>query len=696
MDEGRPAPRGFPWHRVVLFALLAICAGTRFWGIGHDLPHSYYPDEFHFVKRSVAFGSKDLNPHWFHKPAFFMYVLFFEYGLLYCFEYITGAVRGVNDFANRFVADPSSFLMLGRVTSALFGMGGVYLAYRVGSLAASRWVGIGAAAFLTATFAHNVSSMEVKADLACTFFSLLSFFFLMRLMKRGRWRDATFAGMAAGLGMATKYYSVFLFGPMVAATLLSAVLAPRGIGLAEFLKRAISRYAMLLWMTVLFFVFFFLGSPYNYLDPQWYDLNLRPMIQNRFAMLGSAKVLAKMFHLLFGGDFSRGSLGVTALVFGAGAGGFLILSTALGVAVRRIGLGGARGLGYAFSGAFVATSVFLAFATPHFSTHLEGYVTTLVDTRSAGAFLAALGLGGLLFLILRSAPTDVLVLSAIFSFTLIANFYLHQAAESRHLHSLYPLLGVAAASGFAYCVPRAIARKWKGADPGRAARGVSAVLFAAALVPGMIEIVRWNRIQSRDDTRTLALRWIESNIAVDSRILVDNECVKLAPNEATIQKKIDALETALQADETERGASFEGGHEPFLVHRSTLHVSEMQVARDRRILGMPTFELTILEHPWWSPTERLDGEYNTKLDRDIGNPIAIRRPEAIEVYRDGLIEYIVTESARYNKAKSEQWRKDWPSFARFYEELGSVELLKEIPADPSVRPGPTIRIYTLK
>ena len=60
--------------RWALAGILLLAAGIRLWGLFHDLPFSYFGDELHFMKRSMALGTGDLNPHWFHKPALFMYV----------------------------------------------------------------------------------------------------------------------------------------------------------------------------------------------------------------------------------------------------------------------------------------------------------------------------------------------------------------------------------------------------------------------------------------------------------------------------------------------------------------------------------------------------------------------------------------------------------------------------------------------
>ena len=67
--------------RLALLSVLLLAAALRLWGLLHDLPFSYFGDELHFMRRAMAIGTGDLNPHWFHKPAFLMYVLAFCYGL---------------------------------------------------------------------------------------------------------------------------------------------------------------------------------------------------------------------------------------------------------------------------------------------------------------------------------------------------------------------------------------------------------------------------------------------------------------------------------------------------------------------------------------------------------------------------------------------------------------------------------------
>ena len=91
------------------FGVFALAEIVRLWGVGHDLPFSYYGDEQHFVKRGLSFGSGDLNPHWFHKPAFYMYILFFDYGVFYCAGWLTGFWSSVADFAVSYVLNRGRF-----------------------------------------------------------------------------------------------------------------------------------------------------------------------------------------------------------------------------------------------------------------------------------------------------------------------------------------------------------------------------------------------------------------------------------------------------------------------------------------------------------------------------------------------------------------------------------------------------------
>ena len=181
---------------------MALAVVARLWALAHDLPDVYYPDEQHWINRSVSFGSGDFNPHWFHKPAFYMYVLFFEFGLYYVVGQIIGLFHSVDDFARQYFTDPTIFFLLGRSTTALLGVATVYVTYLIGRTYDER-VGLLGSLFLAMTFGHVWYSHFALTDVPTTFFSTLSFLFIVKIYQTGKARDYVLAGLFAGLGTAT-------------------------------------------------------------------------------------------------------------------------------------------------------------------------------------------------------------------------------------------------------------------------------------------------------------------------------------------------------------------------------------------------------------------------------------------------------------------------------------------------------------
>jgi 4-amino-4-deoxy-L-arabinose transferase-like glycosyltransferase len=240
-------------------AVLAFGAIVRLWGVQHDLPHSYYPDELHFVQRAVSFGSGDFNPHWFHKPALYMYLLFLEYGGYFCAGLLLGFWGSVPEFALSFIQDTGPFILIGRLTTVLFSVGCLVAVYRIGEKHFAKHVGLVAALLLSLVVGHVQPSRWVKADVPAAFFAIWSVYFLLNYLKDGRWKAVSLAAVLAAMGAATKYYPVVMLLPISIATL---------VGRCDSATRQSSsrRRRQLSVAIVLFCVVFFVCSPYNLLD----------------------------------------------------------------------------------------------------------------------------------------------------------------------------------------------------------------------------------------------------------------------------------------------------------------------------------------------------------------------------------------------------------------------------------------------
>ena len=258
------------WYLVLgVFALAAI---VRLWGIQHSLPFSYYTDEAHFVRRALSFGSGDFNPHWFHKPAFYMYTLFVEYGVYYCAGRVFGFWSSTTDLAVSFVRDPYAFYLIGRLTTVAFGLACIGGVYNIGEKHFGKHVGLIAALLLGLTYGHVEAARVVKADVPTACFGVWSMYFLLNYMKGGRAKSLVAACILAGMGAATKYYTVMMIPPIFAAIILL-----RNAGTASDRPSWTSRLRMISLAIAVFLGACFVCSPYNFLDARGRTETARPL-----------------------------------------------------------------------------------------------------------------------------------------------------------------------------------------------------------------------------------------------------------------------------------------------------------------------------------------------------------------------------------------------------------------------------------
>ena len=259
-------------HRLWWLAgILVVAAVARLWGIAHDLPYVYYYDETHLMNRAVGFGKGDLNPHWFHKPALYMYLLFAQFGAYFVFGRLTGMFGSVDAFAMHYVQDKTVFALLGRLTSAFCGIGCVVGVYLLGRRQYGERVGLVSAGFLAVTYAHVRSSQLVKADQLAALFSVLALIFIFRIAESGRWRDYLLASLFVGLGTASKYSPILLVVPLWVAHVQCWRRRD-----AAWWRRAFGPHVPAALAVVV--TAFFVASPFNFLDPHWMRHNVLPLL----------------------------------------------------------------------------------------------------------------------------------------------------------------------------------------------------------------------------------------------------------------------------------------------------------------------------------------------------------------------------------------------------------------------------------
>ncbi len=650
-----------------LCLLLLVAAGLRLLGVDHGLPHGYYPDETHFLKRSLAFGSFDFNPHWFHKPAFFMYILFFEFGIYFVIGKLVGAFSSSQEFAAEFLTNPTTFYLIGRITNVVFGVLSILVASRMARKMGGHVAGLVAALFLAATVAQASSCQSVKADVPSSLLTLISLFFLSRAAERNHVRDYLLCGLIAGLSMATKYYAIFLLVPLWVVGFVVCVRGPRvgSLGYSAFVTRsAIHTYCVLMLASGLFVLGFFLASPYNFLDPLWYEVNLRPIIKARTEHF---KPILRMCDLYLGARFSRTNISLFLLVTGLGYGAFaglrgLLLS--LSNSPRSRNTIRSLALVILLSALFVPMLIW-----DRYFGSAVALVTVLLSKEGMGPILGSWGLLSVFMLILRRDRFSLLIITALVSFVVMANVYMPNFAEPRHLNNLYPLLAIAGALFFSDLLTRF------------SVSGKVAIVVAGALAaPGVWTILQNDLVLLRKDTRSEALEWVEANIPSGTRILNDKDWVKTFPSAERVR---DIKRSVVKYSESTG----------FMTHRSTyLDLLEFSAPR----YDGPTYYSLTLDPPWWADRERDTGYGSTTADLDMGNPMAHRIPYSLPEYSRRGYEYVITTSKTFRQYTREPWRSNWPSLASFYDELLKLEPIYTLRAEPSRRSGPEVRVYALR
>lgn len=591
-------------YKILIILLLA--ATIRVIGIWHGYPYSYYPDEAHFVKRALSFGTFDFNPHWFHKPAFYMYLLFFEYGMFFIFGKLMNIWNSVSEFATFYILNPGPFYLIGRLTTTAFGVGTVWLVYRSGERHFKKSVGLIGALLLALSSGHVMACRDVKADIPATFFAFASMYFLLSFLTEKKSRDLLYAAALAGLGTATKYYPIVMLLPIVGSI----------IGIAinhhdEFIKKVKYVISFSILAVSTFWMVHFVSAPYNFLDP----------LGCKATFKGISRLTKKLFVVLEINEVS------------------------------------------ASKNDFISQPL-------NFFEGLSDYFQVFLATNGTGFIIGVFALIGFFALLARNRTCSrVIFLSYPFIFFLTSVFVYPGYAQPRHQLPIYPFLAVAGGYFIVQLAGTTFLRK-------KVIYGTMLVLLCWPLIDNIQQSLYIAKI----DTRNLAKDWIEDNIPADSKLLIDENGVKLLTSKSVILDKIAKTKNA------DPNGQFTAHFDRYLGY-------QLQAAEKEK-----TYSIDEIRFPWWR--ESWDGEQKQLLDsdydRDMGNPLKEVGVNSYQYYVDNGYKYAIVHSDEYKayfKPHSEKAQK-YPSFAQFYYDLFKHGfLIKEFLPQDGNRPGPVVKIF---
>ena len=198
----------------------------RLWGIGWGLPNalhyfSYHPDETVMMFHSTTlldpqglnvFGGSIL-PHFYNYGSLQLYIVNIALGLAGAYGFLGGGnTAGVFPYAMLAHA-----YLVGRVVTALMGVGTVWALYALGARLYGRSAGLIGAALLAVLPLHAQHSHFLTVDVPATLWGTLALYWAARAMeptstlKGPTWLPLALAGAFSGLAAATKYNMALVF-----------------------------------------------------------------------------------------------------------------------------------------------------------------------------------------------------------------------------------------------------------------------------------------------------------------------------------------------------------------------------------------------------------------------------------------------------------------------------------------------------
>ena len=422
-------------HRLVPLALtgiLLLALVLRIWGIGFGLPYVYHFDEHFYVNTALNLGAGVINNPPYAATGL-SNILFGEYAAYYVVGNVLGEFASPQGLEAAYRGDPTLFYLLGRLTTALFGVATVLVLYWLGRMVSGTASGLLAAGFLSISFLHVRDAHFAVPDIVMPALVIVALALAVSGLRTKKRRHIYLAALAGGLAVATKWTGL----PVVLVVLLASI----------FVEQEQLRAGRLLIKTVLFTVLllaagFALGSPQILYNPA-------PYVREALNQMGAGQ-----------------------------EGGFEIWQ------VDTLP-------GWLF------------------------YIKTLLY--GVGAVLVTLGCAGAIrrtIMALRDRdPTSVLLLLFPATYYLVMGTTRHYFA--RYALPLIPFVALFAAE-ILVVILAAI-----GAERRKLLVGLAVVLILSAIVQPLAYCIRHDLLLSREDTRTIAKRWIEANLPEGASIALD-------------------------------------------------------------------------------------------------------------------------------------------------------------------------------
>ncbi|MDI6767595.1 MAG: glycosyltransferase family 39 protein [Bacteroidota bacterium] len=208
---------------ILLFFIIFIGTLLRVWHINWGLPDLYeeaMPLSISWRFWNIGATGYQFDPNFFTYPAFTFYLQFLIQNIHYLIGNIFGVYPGIASFLQAFEQDSSSVIIIARLTTVLFDVATIIIAYKLISSIIDKRTSLLAASLLALNPLHVKQAHFINVDTPLTFFVILSLYFIIKLMREQSLRNYIGAGISIGLAASTKYNGAILLVVLLIAQML--------------------------------------------------------------------------------------------------------------------------------------------------------------------------------------------------------------------------------------------------------------------------------------------------------------------------------------------------------------------------------------------------------------------------------------------------------------------------------------------
>ena len=211
--------------RLLLLAITSAGLAVRLWGITVGLSQTFYVDEWGYLGGAFMAARLILPGQMVHfgswNPLGWQMVLAVIYGMVYLLGRLSGRFGSIWEFRVYHWEDPATFILIGRVASALVSALIIPIVYDIGRRLFGRRTGLLAATLIAFSyplvwFSHNNSNVSFVV-----FITSLALWAAIRIHQEGTIGAYVQGGLAIGYGIGTKYYPGIMIIPLLIAHLTS-------------------------------------------------------------------------------------------------------------------------------------------------------------------------------------------------------------------------------------------------------------------------------------------------------------------------------------------------------------------------------------------------------------------------------------------------------------------------------------------